>query len=60
MTVTVEAHHGCPVDVKVLDKVMTQRHYARKILLLRSTDACVVQFGIMRVCLEYLDPPVRA
>lgn len=60
MTVTVEAHHGCPVDVKVLDKTVTDRHYARKILLLRKTDARVVQFGIMRICLEYLDAAVRA
>lgn len=60
MTVTVEAHHGCPVDVEVLDKLVTDRHYARKILLLRTSDARAVQFGIMRVCLDHLETPVRA
>ena len=59
MTVTVEAQHGCPVAVRVLDTKITPRHYARKILLSRTTDSINVQFGIMRVCLEYLAPQVR-
>jgi chorismate-pyruvate lyase len=59
MTVTVEAHHGGPVDVRVLQ---THRHgpwYARKILLaLRGTEQ-VVQFGIMRINLDLCSPAVR-
>lgn len=59
MTVTVEAFHGCLVDVEVLQKKVTARHYARKILLRRQRDRRVVQYGIMRVHLGYLDPEVR-
>lgn len=58
MTVTVEEFHGCPVDVQVLDKLVTPTHYARKILLLRQSDRGVVQYGIMRVNLAYLPPEV--
>lgn len=59
MTVTVEAYHHCPVDVRVLETRKTPSHYARKILLTRQRDGAVVQFGIMRVNLECLDPDVR-
>ncbi|MBY0228299.1 MAG: hypothetical protein K2W96_03355, partial [Gemmataceae bacterium] len=38
MTVTVEAHHGGPVDVRVLDRRSDGELYSRRILLaLRST-----------------------
>jgi chorismate-pyruvate lyase len=40
--------------------LVTDRHYARKILLLRTSDGRAVQFGIMRVCLDHLETPVRA
>lgn len=59
MTVTVEAFHGSPVDVRVLDRRITSTHYARKILLTRKADGGVVQFGIMRVNFDYLPPEVR-
>ncbi len=59
MTVTVEAHHGCPVDVHVLDVHQTPTHYSRKILLTRQSDNRVVQFGIVRLNLDYLGPDVR-
>lgn len=60
MTVTVEKHHGCPVDVRVLQKRITPTHYAREILLARQSDGQVVQYGIMRVNFGYLDAAVRA
>ncbi|MBX9791154.1 MAG: hypothetical protein K2Y37_19720 [Pirellulales bacterium] len=60
MTETVEAHHGDRVDVEVLDKNVTQTHYARKILLRRRHDQQVVQFGIMRVAFAYLPDAARA
>lgn len=60
MTVTVESHHRCPVDVEVLQTQVTDTHYSRKILLRRQRDRGVVQFGIVRLCFEYLDPEVRA
>lgn len=58
MTVTVERHHGCPVDVQVLEKHQTDSHYARKILLTCESDNKVVLFGIMRVALELLGAQV--
>lgn len=59
MTVTVEAFHHSPVDVRVLDKRVSGEHYARKILLARQSDGRVVQFGIMRVNVAYLGDEVR-
>jgi hypothetical protein len=60
MTVTVERFHGCPVNVQVLDLRTTKTHYSRKIALTRQSDGRVVQFGIVRLCLDFLEPPVRA
>ncbi len=59
MTVTVEAHHGCHVDVRVLARARSGDHYARKILLTRQSDGRVVQFGIVRIDLTLLSPAVR-
>ncbi len=60
MTVTVEAFHGCLVDVGVLGRVRAEDTYAREIVLKRQTDGAVVQYGLMRVHLSLLAPPVRA
>lgn len=60
MTVTVEEYHQDSVDVRVLDRVVTPGHYARKILLTRHRDRQVVQYGIMRVHWAWLSPEVRA
>ena len=49
MTVTVENFHDSPVDVEVLEKQITENHYARKILLRRQSDQAVVQYGIVRL-----------
>ncbi|MCA9268934.1 MAG: hypothetical protein KDA41_10715, partial [Planctomycetales bacterium] len=59
MTVTVERFHGGPVDVKVLEVKETRTHYARKILLTRRSDGAVVQFGLVRLCLDFVAPSVR-
>ena len=59
MTETVEAHHGTPVNVDVLATQVTDLHYSRKILLRRATDNVVVQFGIVRLNLTYLDEEAR-
>jgi chorismate-pyruvate lyase len=58
MTVTMERHHGCDVDLRVV----AERHpagaaadaYAREILLVRP-DGVVVQCGIVRIDLAALD-----
>jgi chorismate-pyruvate lyase len=59
MTVTVEAHHGSLVDVKVLDKKRDGDSYARKILLAKQSDDKVVQFGLVRIWLNYCSEAVR-
>jgi chorismate-pyruvate lyase len=59
MTVAVEAFHKSPVNVRVLRKRASGRHYARMILLERQSDRRVVQFGIMRVNFDHLGDEVR-
>jgi chorismate-pyruvate lyase len=59
MTVTVEQFHGCPVDVRVIEHKLAPPHYARKILLTRQSDGAVVQFGIVRIDLDQVDPAAR-
>lgn len=60
MTVTVESHHGCPVDVDVLEYDRANDIYKRKIVLKRSDNGTVVQFGIVRLRVNYLSPEVLA
>jgi chorismate-pyruvate lyase len=60
MTVTVEAHYGCPVDVRVLESGRAGDEYHRRIVLtLHGTDR-IVQYGLVRINLALLDPEVRA
>ena len=59
MTVTVEEFHGCKVDVQVLATRWDKNFYSRKILLTRQRDGQVVQFGIPRLNMDYLDEEVR-
>ncbi|MDA7977843.1 MAG: hypothetical protein MPJ50_03620 [Pirellulales bacterium] len=59
MTVTLEQHHGTAVDVTAVQKRTDANGYAREILLARQSDGVVVQYGIMRVRLEFLNEPVR-
>lgn len=60
MTVTVEERHGCPVSVEVLESHESQTHYVRKILLRRTSDNRVVQFGIVRLKLDAIDAEARS
>ena len=60
MTVTVEAHHGSLVDVRVLDRKHDGDCYARKILLAKQSDGRIVQFGLVLIWLNYCSPEVRA
>ena len=59
MTVTVERFHDSSVDVKVINLHKSRSHYSRKILLTRQSDGKVVQFGLVRLCLDFLQPDVR-
>jgi hypothetical protein len=60
MTVTVEAHHGDLVDVRILARRYVGDSYARKILLTLQQTGQIVQFGIVRIDLAQCSPPVRA
>jgi chorismate-pyruvate lyase len=59
MTVTVEAHHGDLVDVKVLEYRVAGDSYARKILLTLKRTGRVVMFGLMRLSFQYCSNAVR-
>jgi len=59
MTVTVESFYSSLVDVDVLSTDVSDDHYARKILLRRQTDNQVVQFGIVRLDVRFLDQAVK-
>lgn len=60
MTVTVEAYHGDLVNVQVLEKRRSGSFYSRKILLRLQKTGKVVQFGIVRVNLDYLPEDAAA
>ncbi len=59
MTVAVEQHHGCKVDVEVLATRDDGDYYSRKIVLHRQTDRAPVLFGIPRINLRLLADDVR-
>ena len=59
MTVTVEARHGGPVDVNILNRRHDGNYYSRRILLVLHDTGRVVQFGIVRINLDYCSKEVR-
>ena len=59
MTVTMEEFHHTSVVVHVLDRRLDGDIYSRKILLKRSDDGRVVQFGIVQFDLSVVLPAVR-
>jgi chorismate-pyruvate lyase len=59
MTLAMEAHHGKPVYVRVLQRHRGGAWYARKILLFLVGTERVVQFGIMRINLDLCSREVR-
>jgi chorismate-pyruvate lyase len=59
MTVTVEAYHGCLVDVRVLREHRDGDLYSRSSVLVCQSTGRVVQFGIMRINLARLAPTVQ-
>jgi len=60
MTVTVEDYYGSRVNVRVLDRRLAGDTYARKILLELQSDGRVVQFGVVRIRLDFCSDAVRA
>lgn len=59
MTVTMEEFYRTPVVVRVLARSTDGNIYNRKIVLERSDNGSVVQFGIVRFDLSYVVPAVR-
>ena len=59
MTRTLEQHHECRLDVRVLAKHTDDSHYSRKISLTRQSDDVVVLTGIMRLDLRCVSDTVR-
>src|SRR5690606_37875717 len=59
MTVAMETHHGCAVDVTVEDEWREGNVYARKSVLTRSDDGTPVQFGLVHFNFQYVTDPVR-
>ena len=59
MTVTMEAFHGGPVDVRILERRPAGDIYSRKIVLTKAGTDDVVQFGLVRFDLSYVTPAVR-
>src|SRR5262249_15350319 len=60
MTVTVEAFHGCHVEVRVLRAHQDNSVYSRASTLACQSTGKVVQFGIMRINLDRVPPAVGA
>ncbi|MEM9826501.1 MAG: hypothetical protein AAF958_07920 [Planctomycetota bacterium] len=58
MTVTVEKHYGCPVDVVVHRYDQVDGRYVREITLVEQCNGKPVQYGIVRLDPGALDPPV--
>ena len=59
MTVTMEQYHNTSVEVRVLDEVLVNNLYHRKIVLVKSGTDEVVQFGIVRFNLDFVTVEVR-
>lgn len=59
MTVTVEAFYAQPVAVRVLARHTAGERYTRKILLALERTGQIVQFGIVRIGLNFCPPVVR-
>jgi chorismate-pyruvate lyase len=60
MTVNLEGHHGCPVEVVVIESNMSEAHYWRKIVLKRRDDGVAVLFGIVRLARSLLADHIRS
>ncbi|HEX4588380.1 MAG TPA: hypothetical protein VH120_00505 [Gemmataceae bacterium] len=60
MTVTVEEYYGSHVNVHVLQRRHVGDTYARKILLELQSDGRVVQFGVVRIRLDFCSAAVKA
>ena len=60
MTVTMEAFHGCPVQVRLQQRSLHGDWYARQIVLVKDGSDTIVQGGVVRINLALCSPAVRA
>jgi chorismate-pyruvate lyase len=60
MTVTLEEFNHDNVDVVVLSILQAEQSYQREILLKTQQSKKIVQFGLVRINLNYCSPEVRA
>jgi hypothetical protein len=58
MTETVESFYGCPVDVVVHRYHTSQNWYCREITLVETLQGKIVQYGIVRLNTQALQPEV--
>jgi chorismate-pyruvate lyase len=58
MTVTVESHYGETVDVVVHQTSRKDNWYSREITLVTEQSRRIVQYGIVRLNIDALDPDV--
>lgn len=59
MTVTMEAYHNAPIEVKVLQENADGDHYCRQSVLMKTANGSVTQFGIVRFDFRYVTEAVR-
>ena len=59
MTATLNEHYGQPVELRVLEHRQTGEEYRRKIVLTVDGGAKVVEFGMVRLNLAYVDEAIR-
>src|SRR5437016_842832 len=57
MTTTLETYHGAEVKLEVLGHQLVGDVYRRMILLRRADTQQAVEFGIVRIHLQYVSPP---
>jgi len=59
MTVVLARKYGQPVRLRALQTDGDESHYARKIVLTLNGDGPIVEFGIVRLELQFVPPAVR-
>ena len=59
MTLRLEKHFDTRVELQVQLEICEKDRYHRRILLTRADSGAIVEFGVVRIDLEYLQPSVR-
>ncbi|MCH7702298.1 MAG: hypothetical protein IID37_11495 [Planctomycetes bacterium] len=59
MTVQLQQHLGTNVELHVQREVHEKDRYHRRIVLTRADSGAIVEFGVVRIDLDYMQPSVR-